>query len=578
MGSHNNKKSEGHHEEWLRAKVELLQDGNEAYRQSAEVLKWAVGIILTLLVVFVGYVAFRDRKEYDQASEAAQEAAREALKYRDQAEGKAESITALIDRLRQDLQQQGAQLETQYQEARGRFESEVDEAKKHWQAVEESAGDTIAEIEAEGRKAVLAVADEGRGRLELDQRWWEEERITRELWSKAASANLTGDHATAARYWKYVCEREPNNTSALRNRGIALAAIAAKKSGKESERYSLSALDEFQRALQIDPNDEETLSSWAFALSDCARKASGEEAAALYTSAIEKFEAAARVSAPSADVLCAWACSIVMSAGSSSQARTRELLQRAYDLTSRASRLESENSVAFCMLGILRTSNALLESGDDARRLFAESRAAFEQASRIGEPTWFVPFTWALALVDEAGAKTGVEAERIEQKAHDKFSQAFALDPDQISVWYNWAFLELRRALRRMREGDAANAIFFAGRACTKAAIAVRQEPSAEHWVTWGDALAIQAAATAEVYGKEEIPSVRILFDQACEKYEMGIAVNPRSTQAFGNWGLTLVAWASYEKDQFRDSLLSQARQMSLSPPRTQGQRPPPPC
>jgi len=62
------------------AKAEIR---SEMYKDSVDSLKWALGIIIGLVVIFVGYTAFKDTREYRQAVADAKQAlseAREATK------------------------------------------------------------------------------------------------------------------------------------------------------------------------------------------------------------------------------------------------------------------------------------------------------------------------------------------------------------------------------------------------------------------------------------------------------------------------------------------------------------------
>jgi len=71
----------------------VYDEAIKAYQESVTNLKWAIGIILGIMIVFGAYIIFQDRKEYKVAVNNAKEASDKAEYYRDEAQSQLSKLT-----------------------------------------------------------------------------------------------------------------------------------------------------------------------------------------------------------------------------------------------------------------------------------------------------------------------------------------------------------------------------------------------------------------------------------------------------------------------------------------------------
>lgn len=90
-----------HSDETIHAELDAYKEIVKAYQETLTTIKWAIGIIGTLVLALMGYALFKDKKEYENALEQAKEArndAKEACKEARHWEAEAKQILGSIDK------------------------------------------------------------------------------------------------------------------------------------------------------------------------------------------------------------------------------------------------------------------------------------------------------------------------------------------------------------------------------------------------------------------------------------------------------------------------------------------------
>jgi len=169
--------------------------GKEYYKDCVDNLKWALGIIVGLVIVFVGYAMFKSSREYREALADV----KDALK--DSKEASKEAKTA-SDKARE------------YEE----------KASEKLFKIDEQVTGKLKEIEERGKALINDLIKEAEKQRETSRKEAEKELKVAELWNKGLRAARDEDFQLAANsFGQMVEEFHVENESTYNNWGVALA-------------------------------------------------------------------------------------------------------------------------------------------------------------------------------------------------------------------------------------------------------------------------------------------------------------------------------------------------------------------
>jgi len=214
------------------------------YEECISTHKWALRIIIALVIVLVGYGVYRNDKEYRQvlsdAKEArnkAEESCENAREYERQAHEKLTSINQLVA---------------------GKLE----------------------EIEKTGNEKIQTLLKEA-----------ERQRKISKLFSKSSTAFDVKDYETAADCYRQIVEqqKEENDLDVYYDWGVALSYLAESKKGPEAEELLNQAMAKYKKVIDIEPNYYHAYNNWGYALLNLVERKKGKDAEDLLRQAEEKF-------------------------------------------------------------------------------------------------------------------------------------------------------------------------------------------------------------------------------------------------------------------------------------------------
>jgi tetratricopeptide (TPR) repeat protein len=230
----------------------------EAYQKSLETLKWAIGIIGTLVLTLIAYALFKDKKEYDNALKSAEKACEKAEQWEEKARNTCDKIDTLV-KARLD------EIEAKSKEQARRSDEKINtlvEAK-------------LKEIEERTKKSTE----------QIDAKAQEQMRIA-ELLNEAMRLYNEGKYEEACDKYTQIVKLKPDSYLAYNNWGVALAELAK---SKEDEKLFEEARHKYEEAIKINPDMYQAYRNLASALANRAELKKDEK---LFEQACCEFEQA----------------------------------------------------------------------------------------------------------------------------------------------------------------------------------------------------------------------------------------------------------------------------------------------
>jgi tetratricopeptide (TPR) repeat protein len=231
----------------------------EAYKNSLDTIKWAIGIIGTLVLALIGYALFKDKKEYENALKGAEKACEKAEQWEEKARTTCDEIDTLVkDKL------------VEIEKA-----SEL-KAQAVLDAIDKKVETKLKEIEAKAQKSTR----------QIDAKAMEQIHIAK-LSSEAFMLYNEGKYEEACDKCAQIVKLKPDNYLAYNTWGVALTKLARIK---EDEKLFEEACRKFEQVIKIKP-DEGGLynTNWGCTLIEWARLKDNEK---LMEEACRKFEQA----------------------------------------------------------------------------------------------------------------------------------------------------------------------------------------------------------------------------------------------------------------------------------------------
>jgi tetratricopeptide (TPR) repeat protein len=189
------------------ARTELERDfyrqALESYQSSLETIKWAIGIIGTLVLALITYALFKDKKEYDNALKGAEKACEKAEQWEEKARGTCDKIDTLVKDKLVEIEKASEQ-----------------KAQAVLDSIDKKAEAKLKNIGERTQKSTQ----------EIDSKTKKQMRIT-EFWSHALRLSNEGKYEEACDKYAEIVKINPDIHEIYHNWCIALLELAKSKKG-----------------------------------------------------------------------------------------------------------------------------------------------------------------------------------------------------------------------------------------------------------------------------------------------------------------------------------------------------------
>ena len=394
------------------AKAELE---SKVYEKCLIIVMTAIGVIVTLVIVFVGYALFKNTKEYKEAltdvKEAlsqAREAAREARDSRDktrECEEKAQEVLRSIDK-----------------DVKGKLE-EIDKV----------VNEKLAEIDKKGEKSIAALIKEA-----------DKQRKSSELWNEGLRAVNEKEYEKAADCFAKITQDPnlkdtPTAAGVYNNWGNALTELAKQKQGAEADRLFAESCDKYQKAVQIKPDLHEAYNNWGATSSEWARRKQGPDSERLFADACDKYQKAVQIKPDYHMVYNNWGTALLELAKQKQGAEADKLFAESCDKYQKAVQIKPDKHETYNNWGTALSDWAKQKQGAEADKLFAESCDKYQKAVQIKPDYYEAYYNWGTALLELAKQKKDDVRRKLLEDAEEKLLKAESIKTGKSA--YNLACL-----------------------------------------------------------------------------------------------------------------------------------------
>lgn len=397
--------------------TELLSEGDnsneqietklakEYYKDCVGNLKWALGIIVGLVVVFIGYAIFKSNREYRQALadvketlSQAREACREARnasdkarEYEDKAQERLTSIDKEVQRKLEEIEEKGKVLISEV----------IREAEK-----QRNLGELFSKYfnALQSKDFVLAV-DYCEQAFKIDPK----NAIVLKSWGAALLEEARTKHAEDAyKLLTQSCEKyesaitiEPDHDDAWDGWGNCLVEQAKIKREDEADKLFAQSYEKYKKALEIKPDGYLTWSNWGTALSQQAKTKRGEEADKLFNESYEKYEQSLRINPEDFSIWYNMGGALLYQAQKKGGKEKQRLLDEAKEKLQKAESFRPGSSAynLACLYAVLGDENECerwLKTGELARTLVTREHAMSDlDLQSVRDKEWFKRIRWA---------------------------------------------------------------------------------------------------------------------------------------------------------------------------------------
>lgn len=259
---------EGNDMELLKAQLE-----SEFYKETTGSLKWALGIMVTFFILFLGYLIFRREKEYKEALKEIRSTLKEARETSTETRRHADSARE--------------------------WEAKAQEKVKD---IEESVNKELEKIRKEGKRVIDKTIKEA-----------ERQREISELWNEGVRAINSQNFELAIESFERIVEDyKEESSSAYYNWGTALVALGKRKQDDEADELYRQAFEKYAKAVEIKKDsDDDAYNNWGAALIYLAKLKQGDEADELYRQAFEKCAKAVEIKKDKDDAYSNWGVALI---------------------------------------------------------------------------------------------------------------------------------------------------------------------------------------------------------------------------------------------------------------------------
>ncbi len=358
-----------HSDEAIRVERDAYKQVVEAYQKNLETIKWAIGITGSLTIILVGYIVFKNNKEYKDALEQAKDAkndAKEACKEARHWESESKRILENIDK------QVKAELET---------------------------------IEKSGKESVENIVNQTQMQMRIN-----------ELWNSALRLSNEEKYEEACDKYAELVKLKPDGYGGYNNWGNALAARAKLK---DDERLFEQACQKYEQAIKIKPDMHEAYSNLGLALSSWGMLKSNEK---LFEQACQKCEQAIKIKPDTYEAYNNWSLALNNLAKLKGD---EKLYEQACQKCEQGIKIKPDMYEAYGNWGSALCNLAKLKGNGN---LFEQSRQKYEQAIRINPNRYEAYNSLSGIMIEWARFKVGTsEYESLLKQAEEKGLKAESL-------------------------------------------------------------------------------------------------------------------------------------------------------
>ncbi len=325
------------------------------YKESLDNHKWALGIIVGLVVAFVGYTGWRNDKAYKEAVSDANKALDRMQILSDKAEGHCEKAK---------------EYERQAQEKLASIDDLVKTKRKE---LDEQAGENRAEIEKIVTEKLKEIGIEA-----------ERQRKVSELWNKALRFSKEENHQSSADcFSQIVNEFHEKTAEAYNNWAVEICQVAEKKEGLERERILTEACKIYQKAIDINPNLSESYNNFGHALGELGCLQEGEISENLYLQSFDEFQKATNLKPDYYDAYNNWGIALGQLAKQKTDNEAEILFNKAFNKFKQAIDIKSDYHYAYNNWGLSLGELAKQKRGEEAENLFNKSFEKLQKAINL---------------------------------------------------------------------------------------------------------------------------------------------------------------------------------------------------
>jgi tetratricopeptide (TPR) repeat protein len=346
----------------------------EYYKDCVQNLKWALGIIVGLVVVLFGFVSFKGSKEHRETLADAKEALRDARSASDKARD--------------------------YEE----------KAHERLSGIDKEVAIKLKEIEEKGKALVTELIQESEKQRETSREEAEKERKASELWNMGLRTLNAKDFESAANYFAAIAEIRQEDHAAYNNWGVALTKLSRTREGPKAEEILVEALEKCEKAVEIKPDYSPAYNNWGTALLDLARRKKGAESYELLRQAFEKYQKSVEIKPDNHEAYNNWGAALSELAKRKEGAESDELFRQAFEKYQKTLSIKSEYFLSFDNWGGGLLYQAQKKSGKEKQRLLDEATQMCLKADSIkkGEGAYNLACVYAI-LGDEEKCRKWLE-------------------------------------------------------------------------------------------------------------------------------------------------------------------------
>jgi hypothetical protein len=212
--------------ERLKTENLILENAVKAYEKSITHLNWALGIV----IIFVGYIAFKSTREYRESLRDIKEVYKDAKEMSKDAEKAAEKA---------------CEWERNAQKTFNEIDKKVNEKLAE---IEKKANEII---EKKSNEAIAQIGEKAESERKKSQKDAEKARKISELWAAGVRAHSEGRFEDSCKSWQEMASIKPDMHEAWNYWGSTLLDQAEKKKGPEKKKLLQEAKEKCLKAEQI---------------------------------------------------------------------------------------------------------------------------------------------------------------------------------------------------------------------------------------------------------------------------------------------------------------------------------------
>lgn len=385
----------------------------EMYKNSADSLKWALGIIIGLVIIFIGYAIFKNTREYKQALIEVKEA-----------------VSQVRDACKEarDASDRARDYEEKAQQRLGSIDKEV--AAK------------LKQIEVRGQESVTKLTKEAEKQRQASQERAKKELEISELFGKYQKALQEKDFILAADYCEQAIRIDPRNPIILNNLGACLIEIAGGKANAEADKLYEQSCQKCGNAVAIQADYYPAWNNWGNAIFERGRNRRGDEAANMFKQSCEKYKRAVQIKEDLYVAWSNWGNAVAELAQTKRGNEADELFKEAFAKHTKAIAINPSYYVGWNNWGVCLLEKAKTKTGGEADQLFNDAYAKYEKSLSI-KPDYDAAWNnWGVALLYQAKKKTGKRRNQLFDEVKDKCLKAESIKTGEGS--YNLACVYAR--------------------------------------------------------------------------------------------------------------------------------------